>query len=106
MTQNSLPTGLLAHKVALITGAGRGIGAAAAHLFAREGAAVILAARTESELSAVAKEITDAGGTADYVVADLADAASIHQAVQTVVDRHGRLDIAFNNAGVSISPCP
>lgn len=106
MTQNSLPTGLLAHKVALITGAGRGIGAAAAHLFAREGAAVILAARTESELSAVAKEITDAGGTADYVVADLADAASIHQAVQTVVDRHGRLDIAFNNAGVSISPLP
>jgi len=68
--------------------------------------AVILAARTASELSAVATEITDAGGTADYVVTDLADAASIHHAVQTVVDRHGRLDIAFNNAGVSISHLP
>ncbi len=54
----------------------------------------------------MAKEITDAGGTADYVVTDLADAASIHHAVQTVVDRHGRLDIAFNNAGVSISYLP
>ncbi len=106
MTQNSLSTGLLANKVALITGAGRGIGAAAAQLFAREGAAVILASRTESELSTVAREIKDAGGTADYVVTDLADAASIHHAVQTVVDRHGRLDIAFNNAGVSIPQVP
>ena len=106
MTQNSLSTGLLANKVALITGAGRGIGAAAAQLFAREGAAVVLASRTEAELSAVVREIKEAGGTADYVVTDLADAASIHHAVQTVVDRHGRLDIAFNNAGVSIPQVP
>jgi len=106
MTQISLSTGLLANKVVLITGAGRGIGAAAAQLFAREGATVVLASRTESELSAVVKEIKHAGGTADYVVTDLADAASIHHAVQTVVDRYGRLDIAFNNAGVSIPQVP
>ena len=106
MAQHSLSTGLLTNKVALITGAGRGIGAAAAQLFAREGAAVVLASRTESELSAVTRQIKDAGRTADYVVTDVADAASIQHAVQTVVDRHGRLDIAFNNAGVGIAPRP
>jgi NAD(P)-dependent dehydrogenase (short-subunit alcohol dehydrogenase family) len=106
MTQHSLSTGLLANKVALITGAGRGIGAAAAQLFAQEGAAVVLAARTESELSAVVREIKEAGGTASYVVTDLTDAASIQRAVQTVVERHSRLDIAFNNAGVAIPPAP
>jgi NAD(P)-dependent dehydrogenase (short-subunit alcohol dehydrogenase family) len=106
MIQTSLSTGLLANKVALITGAGRGIGAAAARLFAHEGAAVVLASRTEAELSAVVREINETGGTADYVIMDLADAASIQHAVQTVVDRHGRLDIAFNNAGVSIPQVP
>jgi NAD(P)-dependent dehydrogenase (short-subunit alcohol dehydrogenase family) len=106
MTQNSLSTGFLANKVALITGAGRGIGAAAARLFAHEGAAVVLASRTEAELSAVVRQIKEAGGTANYVVTDLADAASIQHAVQTVVDLHGRLDIAFNNAGVSIPHVP
>jgi NAD(P)-dependent dehydrogenase (short-subunit alcohol dehydrogenase family) len=97
---------LLANKVALITGAGRGIGAAAAKLFALEGATVTLVARTESELRTVADEITAEGGSADYVIADLADAKSIEQAVQTTVERHGRLDIAFNNAGVSIGHTP
>ena len=51
-------------------------------------------------------EIRAAGGTADYVVADMADAESIQNAVDTVVERHGRLDVAFNNAGVSTSPVP
>lgn len=106
MTQHSLSTGLLTNKVALITGAGRGIGAAAARLFAHEGAAVVLASRTEAELSAAVREITEAGGTADYVVTDFADAVSIQHAVQTVVDHHGRLDIAFNNAGASIPHAP
>lgn len=104
--ENSTSIGLLANKVALITGAGRGIGAAAARLFAREGASVVLASRTEYELSQVVAEIREAGGIADYVVTDLADAASIYHAVQTVVDRYDRLDIAFNNAGVSIPQAP
>jgi NAD(P)-dependent dehydrogenase (short-subunit alcohol dehydrogenase family) len=97
------PCGLLAGKVAFVTGAGRGIGAAAARLFAREGARVLLAARTEAQLKAVTEEVRAAGGTADYVVCDLADTASVRAAVDRTVDLHGRLDIAFNN-GATIQP--
>jgi NAD(P)-dependent dehydrogenase (short-subunit alcohol dehydrogenase family) len=95
-------TGMLNDKIALVTGAGRGIGAAAARLFAREGATVVLAARTEAELKAVAEDIPGAS----YVVADLGETASIDHAVATVLDRHGRLDVAFNNAGVGVPPHP
>lgn len=106
--QNTIPAndtsmGLLAGKVAFITGAGRGIGAAAARLFAREGARVLLAARTEEQLKAVTEEVRAAGGTAGYVVCDLADAASVRAAVDRVVDLYGRLDVAFNN-GATITP--
>lgn len=95
-------TGMLSDKIALVTGASRGIGAAAARLFAREGATVVLAARTESALKAVAADIPGAS----YVVADLGDVASVERAVDTAVERHGRLDIAFNNAGVGVPPHP
>jgi NAD(P)-dependent dehydrogenase (short-subunit alcohol dehydrogenase family) len=97
---------LLAGKVAFITGAGRGIGAAAARLFAREGARVLLAARTEDQLKAVTEEIRAAGGTADYAVCDLADPAAVRAAVDRAVDRYGRLDVAFNNGAVIQSPGP
>ncbi|MGK4584335.1 SDR family NAD(P)-dependent oxidoreductase [Kitasatospora sp. HPMI-4] len=96
-------SGLLAGKVAFVTGAGRGIGAAAARLFAREGARVLLAARTEAQLEAVAEEIRAAGGTADHVVCDLADAAAVRAAVDRAVELYGRLDVAFNN-GAAIAP--
>jgi NAD(P)-dependent dehydrogenase (short-subunit alcohol dehydrogenase family) len=100
-------TGLLAGKVAFVSGAGRGIGAASARLFAREGAAgVLLAARTEAELKAVTEDIRAAGGTADYVVCDLADSASVHAAVNRAVELYGRLDVAFNNAGLNQRPGP
>ena len=97
---------LLDGKVALITGAGRGIGAAAARLFAREGARVLLAARTASQLEAVTAEIRTAGGTADHVVCDLADPASIRAAVDRAVSLHGRLDVAFNNGATFTPPAP
>ncbi len=94
---------LLAGKVAFITGAGRGIGAAAARLFAREGARVLLAARTEAQLKTVVEEIREAGGTADHVRCDLADADSVRAAVDRAVQLYGRLDVAFNN-GATIQP--
>jgi NAD(P)-dependent dehydrogenase (short-subunit alcohol dehydrogenase family) len=93
---------LLTGKIALIIGAGRGIGAAAAKLFAREGAIVVLAARTASELKLVSSEVEGA----TYVVTDLADADSVQHAVDVVVQRHGRLDVAFNNAGISVAYAP
>ncbi|TCC40182.1 SDR family NAD(P)-dependent oxidoreductase [Kribbella speibonae] len=92
---------LLDDKVVFITGAGRGIGAAAARLFAAEGAQLMLAARTESELAAVAKE-TDAR----YVVCDLADPDSVRAAVDRTVAEYGRLDAAFNNGAIGQPPGP
>lgn len=105
-TSTTTAPGLLAGKVAFITGAGRGIGAAAARLFAREGAEVMLAARTETQLQAVTEEVRAAGGSADYVLCDLADAAGVRAAVDRVVDRYGRLDIAFNNGATIQRPGP
>jgi NAD(P)-dependent dehydrogenase (short-subunit alcohol dehydrogenase family) len=96
-------TGLLAGKVAFVTGAGRGIGAAAARLFAREGATVLLAARTEPQLKTVTDQIRADGGTADHVVCDLADPADVCAAVDRCVELFGRLDVAFNN-GATITP--
>jgi NAD(P)-dependent dehydrogenase (short-subunit alcohol dehydrogenase family) len=98
--------GLLTGKVAFVTGAGRGIGAAAARLFAREGARVLLAARTEAQLKTVTEDIREAGGTADYVVCDLSDASSVRAAVDRTVDLYGRLDVAFNNGATIQRPGP
>lgn len=107
MTTTSTTTaGLLTDKVAFVTGAGRGIGAASARLFAREGARVLLAARTENQLKAVTEEIRATGGTADYAVCDLSDAASVQAAVDRCVQLYGRLDVAFNNGATGQPPGP
>ncbi len=100
------PNGLLTGKVVFVSGASRGIGAAAARLFADEGAAVVLAARSTGSLDAVVSGIRDAGGTADAVVLDLADPASIRAAVDRVDELHGRLDGAFNNGAAIQQPGP
>ncbi|MDN5851632.1 MAG: SDR family oxidoreductase [Actinomycetia bacterium] len=94
------PIGLLTSKVIFITGASRGIGAAAARLFAREGAAVVLAARSIDTLERIVAEIRADGGIADAVALDLADSPSIRAAVDRVEALHGRLDGAFNNGAV------
>ncbi|MCX6469588.1 MAG: SDR family NAD(P)-dependent oxidoreductase [Corynebacteriales bacterium] len=105
-SHNRTPIGLLAGKVIFITGASRGIGAAAARLFAAEGASVVLAARSTDALERIVAEIRADGGVADAVTVDLAEAASIRTAVGRVADLHGRLDGAFNNGGIVQQPGP
>lgn len=89
----------LTDKVAIITGASSGIGAAAARLFAREGAAVVVTARREAQLLALVAAIEAEGGRAVAVPGDIRDEALAERLVQTAVERFGGLDVALNNAG-------
>jgi 3-oxoacyl-[acyl-carrier protein] reductase len=87
-------------KVALVTGASRGIGRAIALSLARQGATVIAAARGEHAAGTVAA-ITGAGGRAELVGADVTDAAALERLPAGAVERHGRLDILVSNAGIA-----
>ena len=90
----------LADKIAIITGAGRGIGRATARLFAREGARVVLFSRTASHLTEVAAEISGEGGQALAVVGDVAREEDVAALFQQVLQAYGRVDILVNCAGI------
>jgi NAD(P)-dependent dehydrogenase (short-subunit alcohol dehydrogenase family) len=90
---------MLKDQVALVTGSGRGIGRAIAQLFAKEGAAVFLTARSEKELAATAAKISSSGGRAGYVAADLTLEAQCAHVVAASREKFGRIDILVNNAG-------
>ncbi|MFF3677528.1 glucose 1-dehydrogenase [Streptomyces sp. NPDC002120] len=96
----------MAGRSALITGASAGIGAAAARVFCREGASVTLVARREPQLAALTRELRAAGHQAQYVVADVSRTEDVARAVDAAVAAYGRLDAAFNNAGVGATPQP
>lgn len=87
-------------KIALITGANRGIGRATALRFAQEGFHVIAAARDTAKLAEVLRAIAQAGGSAEALALDVSQAASIAHAAQTVMAQHGKLDVLMNNAGI------
>ena len=88
-------------KVALVTGGSAGIGLATAIAFAREGADVVIASRNEDRGEHAARLIKESGGDAMFVKADVSSAKDVEALIKTVVDAYGRLDVAFNNAGVS-----
>jgi NAD(P)-dependent dehydrogenase (short-subunit alcohol dehydrogenase family) len=98
--------GRLTGRVALVTGASRGIGRAVALRFAREGAELVLVGRTQGALEEVDDEVSRLGGTASLVPADLTDFALIDRMGAAVYGRWGRLDVLVGNAGVlgTLSP--
>jgi NAD(P)-dependent dehydrogenase (short-subunit alcohol dehydrogenase family) len=89
----------LTGKVLIITGAGRGIGAAAARTVAAAGATAVLTARDVPALAAVERKIIASGGRALAVPTDVGDPTAVERLVAQALDAYGRLDAAFNNAG-------
>lgn len=98
--------GLVQGKVALITGAGSGVGRAACLLFAEHGAKVVAADINGANAEETAAMVRDAGGECVAVTCNVADPASVDAAVAATVDAFGRLDAIYNNAGITISPIP
>ena len=93
--------GILSDKVSLITGAGSGIGRASAIAFAREGAQVVVSDVNAEGGEETVSRISEIGGQAIFVPADVSRAGDVEDLVQSIVRQYGRLDCAFNNAGVS-----
>jgi 3-oxoacyl-[acyl-carrier protein] reductase len=91
---------LLKNKTAIIYGGGGAMGGAIAKVFAQEGARIFLAGRTASPMEAVAKEITDAGGTAEFAIVDALDQDAVEKHAAQVVQKAGRIDVSFNLIGM------
>ena len=99
-------TGVLEGKVALVTGAGGGIGLATAKAFAEAGASVVVADRDEELIGKAAEGLRSAGHTTIGVTCDVTDKAQATAMIEQAVDTYGRLDAAFNNAGVNSDSAP
>lgn len=91
----------LKNKIALITGAGSGIGRTTAIRFAKEGAVVIVNDRDTEKGQSVVAEIKEQGGTAMFLIADVTSAESVLSMVEQAIASYGQIDILFNNAGIS-----
>ncbi|MHC4337686.1 MAG: SDR family NAD(P)-dependent oxidoreductase [Planctomycetota bacterium] len=93
----------LSGKVAIVTGASRGVGKAVCLAFAKEGAGIVLAARSVGKLEETAEGVTEVGGRAEIVVGDLCEEEALKNVVKVTKEKFGRLDIVVNNAGVTHS---
>lgn len=98
------PSGQLAGKVLIVTGATRGIGLAAAERLAAEGARVVLTARREHAGRETESRLREAGADVAFVAADMTDEGGANAVVETAIARYGRLDGAFNNVGGVAAP--
>lgn len=98
--------GLIDGKVAVITGAGSGVGRAASLLFARHGAKVVAADLDRASAEETVDQVQAEGGSARAVQCDVSDEAAVNEVVQIAVNAFGRLDIIYNNAGITIEPTP
>lgn len=96
----------LTNKVALVTGGSSGMGRAACLAFAKEGAKVVVAARREKEGSETASAIRDSGGEAIFVQTDVSQESQVDSLFEQAVSHFGRIDCAFNNAGINENPAP
>jgi NADP-dependent 3-hydroxy acid dehydrogenase YdfG len=93
----------LGGRVAWVTGGGSGIGLAGAVELAKAGATVVISGRRAEILATAAEEVRAAGGRVDAVPLDVADAASVEKAAGTIIERHGRVDILVNSAGLNVA---
>ncbi len=96
-------TKALAGKIAWITGAGSGIGQAGAIALAEDGATVILSGRRRDALDDTAKQVAAAGGKAEIEILDVGDSAAVEAAAAGMLERHGRVDILVNSAGLNVT---
>jgi NADP-dependent 3-hydroxy acid dehydrogenase YdfG len=96
-------TKALAGKIAWITGAGSGIGQAGAIALAEDGATVILSGRRRDALDDTAKQVAAAGGKAEIEMLDVGDSAAVEAAAAGMLERHGRVDILVNSAGLNVT---
>src|SRR3982751_323661 len=88
-------------RVALVTGGSRGIGAAIVKRLAKDGLHVVALARSADKLQQVVDEVKSAGGSAEAVTCDIADAKALADTIEKVIDAHGHLDVLVNNAGIT-----
>lgn len=94
---------LLHNQIAIVTGAGSGIGEAGAAIMAREGAHVVIVDRDGARAEAAAARIAASGGSAESLAVDVTDDAALKEGIASVIARHGRVDILHNHAGAQVA---